>query len=90
MDEQAVKQAVLKFTGALRNAGIHTVSLSYSGSGDEGQTEDPQLGGAIGNPIPAEDVHAEIDLADFGDLLEHFVPEGYANNDGGGGQSPSM
>lgn len=37
MDDVEKKQEILKFTPALRDAGIRWVSVTYSGSGDEGR-----------------------------------------------------
>jgi hypothetical protein len=84
MEDQEVKQAVLASTEVLRAAGIRTVSISYSGMGDEGKTEEPQLEGTAGEPV-ALNGSEDFDLVTIGGLLELFVPESYADNDGGWG-----
>lgn len=85
MEEQEAKQAVLQFTEALLNAGVSTVSVSYSGCGDEGRTEDPQLQDEAGDPLVATSLPSHIDVSALGDLLATFVPEGYEENEGGWG-----
>ena len=85
MEEQEIKQAVLKFTKALSGAGIRVVSVSYSGCGDEGRTEAPQLEGVGGEPIEERNLGGSLDLDALGSLLASFVPEGYENDEGGWG-----
>jgi hypothetical protein len=85
MEEQETKQEVLKFTEALRNAGISSVCVSYSGCGDEGQTEAPQCEGPDGKALELRIPSKGFDLDALGDLLGTFVPDGYANDEGGWG-----
>ena len=83
--DEGTKKEVLKFTDVLRKEGIHTVSVSYSGCGDEGRTEDPQFEDAEGKPIDPANVRGAFDVGRIGDLLADFVPEGYQNDEGGWG-----
>jgi hypothetical protein len=85
MDEEQAKQEVLKFTDALRDAGIGSVCVSYSGCGDEGQTEAPQCEGAQGDPLELRSLRKIFDLDRLGELLANFVPEGYEDGEGGWG-----
>src|SRR5438105_284333 len=84
-EEQEAKQELLKFTEVLKNAGIRAVSVTYSGCGDQGRTEAPQLEGAAGNPIDVSDAGGTLDFDVLGDQLAKFVPEGYENDEGGWG-----
>ena len=59
--------------------------MSYSGCGDQGQTESPQFEDAEGKPIHEKDVPGSVDVHVLGDLLAIFVPEGYEDNEGGWG-----
>jgi hypothetical protein len=86
MDDLTTKQEILKFTQALRTAGIRSISVSYSGSGDEGQTEAPQFENAEGAPIALPDSDNSLDVDTLGDLFSNFVPEGYQDGDGGWGE----
>ena len=85
MEEQEAKQAVITFTDALRDAHIHSVTVSYSGCGDEGRTEEPQFEGADGKPVERPSVPEGFDLHTLGGLLANFIPEGYGNDEGGWG-----
>ena len=85
MEEQEVKQAVIAFSDALRDAGIHTVTVSYNGYGDEGRAEAPQLEGADGKPVETPSVPQGFVLDTLGGLLANLAPEGYGNDEGGWG-----
>jgi hypothetical protein len=84
-NEQQRKLEVLKFTNSLTAAGISRLSISYSGSGDEGTAEAPQLEDVAGNPVEESTLPPKIELQKIADLLEGFVPEGYENGEGGHG-----
>jgi hypothetical protein len=79
------KQEVCKFTDPLRSAGVSRVSISYSGCGDEGRAEEPQLANADGKPMAESELPDDVDINSLGDLLERFVPEGYEDGEGGYG-----
>jgi hypothetical protein len=86
MDEnQERKQEVLKFTDKLRTAGIAKVSVSYSGCGDEGRSEEPQLQDFKAQPIDRWSLPIEIDIDQLGELLEDFAPTDYEDGDRGFG-----
>lgn len=85
MDETEAKEEVLKFTEALRSAGIRVVSVSYSGCGDEGHTEEPQFEDKDGAPVPQPSVPESVDPDTLCNLLAEFVPEGYQDGEGGWG-----
>jgi hypothetical protein len=82
---QEKKKAVLEFAADLRAAGVAKVSVSYSGDGDEGRAEPPQLQDAAGNPIEDSRLPSGLDLRTLADLLESFAPEGYEDGEGGQG-----
>ena len=83
--DQDRKMEVLKFTDQLRTAGVTTVTVSYSGDGDEGCAEPPQFQDAADNPIDESSLPADLDIRKLGDLLEGFAPEGYEDGEGGHG-----
>lgn len=85
IEEQKRKAKVLRFTSALRAAGASNVTVSYSGDGDEGRAESPEIQDAAGNPLEASRLPAKLDLRKLGDLLEGFAPQGYEDGDGGHG-----
>jgi hypothetical protein len=83
--DQERKMEVLKFTDRLRAAGVTKVTVSYTGDGDEGRAEPPQLQDAAGNPIDESSLQADLDTQKVGELLEGFAPEGYEDGEGGHG-----
>jgi hypothetical protein len=83
--DQERKQEVLKFSEKLRSAGIAKVSVSYSGCGDEGRSEEPQLQNLEAQPIDRWSLPIEIDIEQLGELLEDFAPTDYEDGDGGFG-----
>jgi hypothetical protein len=83
--DQVRKMEVLKFTDQLRVAGVTKVTVSYSGDGDEGRAEPPQLQDEAGNPIDESSLPRGLDTQKLGDLLEGFAPEGYQDGEGGHG-----
>jgi hypothetical protein len=83
--DQERKMEVLKFADLLRAAGVTKVTVSYSGDGDEGRAEPPQLQGEAGNPIDESSWPPDLDTQKLGDLLEGFAPEGYEDGEGGHG-----
>jgi hypothetical protein len=76
---------VLKFTDALRAAGVAKAVVSYYGDGDEGRAEPPQFQDAAAAPIGESRLPADFDSCKLSDLLESFAPEGYEDGDGGFG-----
>ena len=84
-DEQKRKADVLRFSEALRAAGVSKVSVSYSGDGDEGRAEPPQFQNSADCAIEESNLPADLDTATLGDLLEAFAPEGYEDGEGGHG-----
>lgn len=84
-EDQKRKAAVLKFTDALRVAGITKVILNYSGDGDEGHAEPPQFLDSADNPIDESSLPADLDIRKLGELLEGFAPKGYEDGEGGHG-----
>jgi hypothetical protein len=85
MQDHERKMEVLKFTEQLRAAGVTKVAVSYSGDGDEGRAEPPQLQDAANNPIDESNLPADFDTQKLGELLEGFAPEGYEDGEGGHG-----
>ena len=83
--DQDRKMEVLNFTNQLRAAGITTVTVSYSGDGDEGRAEPPQFRDSADNPIDDLSLPDGLDVRKLGDLLEGFTPEGYEDGEGGHG-----
>jgi hypothetical protein len=79
------KREVLKFTDKLRSAGIAKVSVSYSGCGDEGRSEEPQLQDLQAQSLDRWSLPIEIDIEQIGELLEDFAPVSYEDGDGGFG-----
>lgn len=84
-EERKRKVEVLKFTDALRIAGVSKVCVSYTGDGDEGRAEPPQLQDSADKPIDESSLPADLDIQKLGDLLEGFAPEGYEDGEGGHG-----
>jgi hypothetical protein len=84
-EDEERKQEVLKFTDKLQSAGIAKVSVSYSGCGDEGRSEEPQLQNFEAHPIDRWSLPIEIDIERLGELLEDFAPTDYEDGDGGFG-----
>ncbi len=85
MEEEELKQEVLKFTEALRSAGIRSVSVSYTGCGDEGRTEELQFEDDHGVPLEQPCVPTSVDLDTLAGLLAGFMPDGYQDGEGGWG-----
>jgi hypothetical protein len=83
--DQERKIEVLKFTDQLRAAGVAKVTVSYSGDGDEGRAEPPQLQDSADNSIDESSLPPDLDTQKLGDLLEGFAPEGYEDGEGGHG-----
>ncbi|MFZ0333773.1 MAG: hypothetical protein WAN10_01345 [Candidatus Acidiferrales bacterium] len=84
-EEQKRKAEVLKFTDALRAAGVMKVTVRYSGDGDEGRAEPPQFQDSADNPIDESNLPSDLDARELGELLEGFAPEGYEDGEGGHG-----
>jgi len=84
MDDQERKKQVLNFTETLRSAGVRSVSVSYSGCGDEGRCENLQFEDEGCAPIEQPDLSG-TDVEQLADLLEGFVPVGYQDGEGGFG-----
>lgn len=84
-EEHKRKADVLKFTDALRTAGVSKVSVSYSGDGDEGRAEPPQFQDSADSPVDESILPAGFDTQKLGELLEGFAPEGYEDGEGGHG-----
>ena len=82
---EARKAQVVEFSTKLRAAGIRKVSVSYSGYGDEGHSEDPQLQKDDDSPIERSALPQELAIEELGELLASFAPEGYEDGDGGHG-----
>jgi hypothetical protein len=84
-EDRERKNEVLKFSDKLRTAGIAKVSVSYSGCGDEGRSEEPQLQDSQACPIDRSLLPIEIDIEQLGEVLEEFAPTNYEDGDGGFG-----
>jgi hypothetical protein len=84
-EDEKRKEDVCKFSDKLRTAGVARVSVSYSGCGDEGRAEEPQLEDAEAKPMAESELPDEVDIHSLADLLEGFVPEGYEDGEGGFG-----
>jgi hypothetical protein len=83
--DQEKKIGVLKFSDALRAAGVSKVTVSYYGDGDEGRAEPAQFQDVAGNPLEEARLGVGLDLQTLSDLLESFAPEGYEDGEGGFG-----
>ncbi|MFZ1975354.1 MAG: hypothetical protein WAU89_21095 [Candidatus Acidiferrales bacterium] len=79
------KAEVLKFSDALRAAGVAKVTVSYYGDGDEGRAEPPQFQDRAEQPVEGPCLPVDLDRDTLGDLLEGFAPEGYEDGEGGFG-----
>jgi hypothetical protein len=84
-DEQERKAEVLKFADRLRAAGVYTVTVSYSGYGDEGRADSVDFIDSADNLMDKEKLPGDLDKKNLTELLEGFAPEGYENGDGGHG-----
>jgi hypothetical protein len=83
--DQERKAEVLKFSDALRAAGVAKVTVSYYGDGDEGRAEPPQFQDMAEKLVEDSRLSADLNLHTLGDLLEGFAPEGYEDGEGGFG-----
>src|ERR1700722_15945400 len=84
-ENQERKAEVLAFTERLRAAGVDKISVSYSGYGDDGRSEEPQLQGPQTQSIDRSSLAIDIDIERLGELLADFAPTGYEDGDGGFG-----
>jgi hypothetical protein len=84
-DEQERKVEVLKFADRLCGAGVHKVTVSYSGCGDEGRADSVDFIDSTDNLMDEERLPGDLNRKNLSELLEGFAPEGYENNEGGYG-----